>query len=202
MLSAHALTTIDALKDELQISAEETGQNKLLARWINAASDAIRAYCGRDLTRARRIDMYHGSGDVALLLRLYPIVEVEQVGIDGRPVTDYTVDEQMGALWRAARWPRSRMPHISVDYMGGYVTPAQADDDEQLERNLPHDIEEACIVTAATWASQQGTPRDAIMMQVEQIRVQFGGRGGGQDAAQSLLPKPVQHLLTSYRRWV
>lgn len=201
MLSAHALTTIEALKEELGIAVDDTSKDKQLARYINAASDAIRAYCDRDFARAHRTDVRKGSGAPALLLRLFPLVEIHHVKIDEETVADYRVDRDTGVLWRADGWPSASIPNIEVEYTGGYVTSEQAREDEQLERTLPYDLEEACIVTAATWASQQGTPRDATMLQVEQIRVQFGGRGG-QDAAQSLLPKPVQYLLASYRRWL
>lgn len=196
MLSKHALTTIDALKSELQIAAEDTSQDAVLARYINAASDAIRAFCGRDFARARLTDVRQGSGGPAVLLRAYPIVEVHDVDANGKPVTDYRLDRDTGVLWRAAGWPRSETPNVEVEYTGGYVTPAQAD--EHTERDLPYDIEEACLATAATWLSHQGTPRDTVSMQVEQIRVDFdkqsaGGRQG--------IPWPVRALLEPYRRW-
>lgn len=204
MLSEQALTTIEALQSELQIPAEDSSQNKMLARWINAASDAIRAYCARDFARERRSDLLIGPGRRALLLSLYPLLDIHEVVVDGRGIfaREYQEDQSKGILWhRYGGWPRTEIPCIEVDYTGGYVTPAQAEADEDIERTLPYDIEEACIVTAATWASQQGTPRDAVMMQVEQMRVQFGGRDG-QSAAQSLLPTSVQMLLSAHRRWL
>lgn len=199
MLTEHALTTIEALKGELQIPAEDTSQDAVLARYINAASDAIRAFCSRDFAKDRRTETKQGFGGPSLLLKAYPVLEVHSVEVKGKPVTDYSLDEATGVLWRDAGWPRSETPNVTVDYTAGYVTPAQADDDETLERDLPHDLEEACIGTAATWASQQGTPRDAVSMQVEQIRVDFGNRNtaGGRQG----IPWPVQALLEPYVRW-
>lgn len=197
VLSAHALTTIEVLKLELGIPAEDQSRDGQLARYINAASDAIRAYCGRDFARARRTDVLAGSGDSALLLRLYPVIEVHAVKVDDELIQDYQVDEEIGVLRRYIGWPCSAVPSIEVDYTGGYVTPKQAQE-SGFERTLPFDIEEACLVTAATWASHQGIPRDATILQVEQIRVHFGVREG--DTA-SMLPVSVQRLLGPYRRW-
>ena len=198
MLSAHALTTIKALKAELGIPADDSSQDDQLARYINAASDAMRTYCNRDFARAQRTDVIKGPGERALLLRLFPLIEVHRVIVEEQEVDDFVVDKETGILWRSVGWPKTNVPAITVEYTGGYVTPYQARQDEQLERNLPYDIEEACIVTAATWLSQQGTPRDATILQVEQIRVHFGGRESG---AASMLPVAVQRLLGSYRRW-
>lgn len=198
MLSAHALTTIETLKAELGIPADDTSSDKQLARYINAASDAIRAYCSRDFARAHRTDALQGSGAPTLLLSLYPIVEVHSVKVGDEQLTDFRVDAEAGMLWRPGGWPSSNAPNIVVEYTGGYVTPEQAREDDELERNLPYDLEEACVVTAATWALHQGTPRDATILQVEQIRVHFGAREG---EFESLLPIAVRRLLGPYRRW-
>lgn len=198
MLSVHALTTLEALKAELDIPVDEKSRDKQLVRYINAASDAIRSYCDRDFARAQRTEFSTGSGTPALLLRLFPLVEVHSVRVGDRQVTDFRPDDESGILWRPGGWPRSLLPNIEVDYTGGYITPAQAFEDDELERDLPYDLEEACIVTAATWVSHQGTPRDATILQVEQIRVHFGTREG---EAAGLLPVAVRRLLGSYRRW-
>lgn len=198
VLSAHALTTIEALKAELSIPHDDTSRDQLLARYINAASDAIRAYCGRDFARAHRVETVAGSGGVTLFLSLFPVDEVHRVAIDVQEVTDYQADTELGVLRRAAGWPCAEVPNIEVDYTGGYVTPEQARQDTALERTLPYDIEEACIVTAATWAAHQGVPRDATSLQVEQIRVAFATRES--DSA-TLLPLAVRRLLGPYRRW-
>lgn len=198
MLSAHALTTLEELKSELLISGNT--EDSYLARLINSASDAIRSYCGRDFAKDRRTEKRSGSGTPLLLLPLYPIAEVDSVIVDGAALSpdSYDIDAKMGALIRVGGiWPASSERNITVTYTGGYVTPVQAAADPDLTRNLPYDIEEACIVTAATWASHRSTPRDATTLQVEQIRVTFGER----DRQPAMIPLAVQHLLTSWRRW-
>ena len=198
MLSAHALTTIEEVKSELLISGNT--EDSYLARLINSASDAIRSYCGRDFAKEQRTERLSGAGGSLLLLPLYPIAEVDSIIMDGMalPPDSYDVDGKMGALIRVGGiWPPANERNITVTYTGGYVTPVQAAADPDLTRNLPYDIEEACIVTAATWASRRSTPRDATTLQVEQIRVTFGDR----DRDPAMIPLAVQHLLTSWRRW-
>lgn len=198
MLSAHALTTIEAIRGELLISGDD--DNTYLARLINSASDAIRSYCGRDFAMEQRTERLSGSGRPLLLLSLYPISEVESVTVNGEELASdaYDVDPQMGVLIRKHQsWPTAAERNITVTYTGGYITPAQAAADTDLVRDLPYDIEEACIVTATTWASHRGTPRDATTLQVEQIRVTFGER----DREPAMIPPAVLHLLAPWRRW-
>lgn len=179
----------------------DEAEERYLARLINSASDAIRSFCGRDFALENRTEKHTGQNSAALLLPLYPVIEVERVKIGAallRP-NDYELDTKMGALIRLGGvWPSTPERQIEVQYTGGYVTPEQAANNPEISRNLPYDLEEACIVTASTWASHRGTPRDATTLQVEQIRVTFGDR----DREPAMIPAAVQHLLTSWRRWV
>src|SRR5690606_1123170 len=109
MLSAHALTTIETLKAELGIPADDTSSDKQLARYINAASDAIRAYCSRDFARAHRTDALQGSGAPTLLLSLYPIVEVHSVKVGDEQLTDFRVDADRKST-------RLNSSHVKISY--------------------------------------------------------------------------------------
>lgn len=196
MLSAHALTTIEALKAELSIPVEDKSKDAVLARAVNAASDAIRQYCGRDFARAELTEHLTGRGSPMLLLSLSPIVSLEAVAIHGQEVDvdDIAIDHGAGILVRRyGVWPESDRPNVSVTYVGGWVTPAQASD--ELERDLPHDIEEACLIIAATRVQSMGQPVDAQALQVEQIRVQFG------DGGRQSIPQQAAMLLEPYVRW-
>lgn len=197
MLSAHALTTIEALKSELSIPTEDSSQDAVLARAINAASDAVRRYCGRDFARAKVTEHLIGRGSPALLVSLSPIVSVEAVAIQGQEVdvSELAIDDGAGILVRLhGTWPESDRPNVSVSYTGGWVTPAQAEG-EDLDRDLPHDIEEACLVIAATRVQSMGQPVDAQILQVEQIRVHWS-EGGRQS-----IPQQAAMLLEPYVRW-
>lgn len=197
MLSAHALTTVEMLKAELSIPADDTSRDAELARAINAASDAVRRYCGRDFARTKTTEHLAGRGAPSLLVSLSPIVSVEAVAIDGQEIdlADLTIDYAAGILVRLhGIWPECDRPNVSVTYIGGWVTPAQAAA-EGLERNLPHDIEEACIIIAANRLQSKGQPVDAQILQVEQIRVHWS-EGGRQS-----IPQQAAMLLEPYVRW-
>lgn len=196
MLSAHALTTVEALKAELSIPSEDNSRDTVLARAVNAASDAIRRYCRRDFARTEITEQLTGRGSPALLVSLSPVVSLEVVAICGEEIDleNFTVDRAAGIIERRhGVWPESDRPNISVTYTGGWVTPAQATD--ELKRNLPHDIEEACLIIAANRVQSMGQPVDAQILQVEQIRVHFaeGGRQG--------VPQQAAMLLDPYVRW-
>ena len=198
MLSAHALTTVEMLKAELSIPDDDTSRDAELARAINAASDAVRRYCGRDFARTKVTEHLIGRGSPALLVSLSPIVSVEAVAIQGQEVdvSELAIDDGAGILVRLhGTWPESDRPNVLVSYTGGWVTPAQAKD-EGLERDLPHDIEEACLIIAATRVQSMGQPVDAQILQVEQIRVHWS-EGGRQS-----IPQQATMLLEPYVRWV
>ena len=196
MLSEHALTTIDVVREQLGLDPEDTSQDALLARMINGASDAIRTYCDRDFARDRRRDRFEGPGGPVLLLPLYPVVSVESVSVNGEVVSsdDYDVDAETGRLIRrAGMWPLASGLAVEVVYEGGYITPEQARNGLG-ERNLPYDLEEACIATVMSWYSRRSMPPDVQSFWVEQIRVSF-------DTQREWLPTPVQRILDRYRRY-
>ena len=196
MLSEHALTTIDTVRAQLGLGPEDMSQDAMLARMINGASDAIRTYCDRDFARAQRIDRLEGSGGRVLLLPLYPVLQVESVTADGTPVPveEYDVDAQGGRLIRrGGSWPGGPGLTVEVIYEGGYITPEQARNGLG-ERNLPYDLEEACIATVMSWFSRRNTPPDVQSFWVEQIRVNF-------DTQREWLPTPVRRILDRYRRY-
>ena len=196
MLSEHALTTIEAVRQQLGLDPSDTSQDAVLARMINSASDAIRTYCDRDFARAQRADRLEGPGRPVLLLPLYPVIRVESVTADGIPVLpeEYEVDVQAGRLVRrGGSWPGGPGLTVEVVYEAGYITPEQARNGLG-ERDLPYDLEEACIATVMSWFSRRNMPPDVQSFWVEQIRVNF-------DTQREWLPMPVQRILDRYRRW-
>lgn len=197
MLSPHALTTIETLKAELSIPANEMPDDSVLARAINAASDAIRQYCGRDFARTKTTEHQIGRGTPSLLLLLSPIVSVEMVSIQDEEIDpeELIIDKNAGVLTlKRGVWPECDRSNITVAYTGGWLTPAQAMD-SVLERDLPHDIEEACLIIAANRLQARGQPLDAQILQVEQIRVHWS-EGGRQS-----IPQQAAMLLEPYVRW-
>lgn len=213
-LNPSVLTTLATAKDELGIT--DASKDGVLERQIHAASDAIRGFCHRDF--ARRIfgpsnpERVAGHGRPLLVLSLTPILSVEKITVEGvlqDPATYFVDDPDAGfvrlnlGVWpwtgltqpgiTGQKLPDSERPAILVEYTGGYVTPEQARADPLFTRDLPHDLEEACIFTIATWYRQRGTDLN---------RVQLAGAGMTQTWTRHALPVPVQEMLAPWRRVV
>lgn len=195
MLSAHALTTIEALKAELSIPVEDKSKDAVLARAVNAASDAIRQYCRREFARSEVTEHLQGNGSPRLMLTRTPVVDVIAVHLWDDPIDldTITIDRDSGILTGRNVWPESNTPNVRVEYVGGYVTPAQASAGQ--DRDLPFDIEAACLIIASSRVQAMGQPADAQIMQVEQIRVHFA------DGGRQSLPISATALLDPYVRW-
>lgn len=157
-LAGNSLTNIDAAKlNPVLLAANED----LVRFLINAASDVIEEACNRKFYYEEiKSEEHQGSGHLYLQLNRYPIVSVIEVLIDDSEVTDYTILSKPGLLRRSESWPlscgifqdltndydpASADYNIEVTYIGGYVTPNQADEDKELTRNLPYALEQACI---------------------------------------------------------
>lgn len=209
-----ALTTLTRVKEELGIGAEVS--DALLQRMINAASQLIERYCNRVFNLWEGVEYVRGYGSERLILTHTPIKEVREIkyGLPPNPdeVIDpskYMIDEAEagfvlltdGSLWKWTgrvrrvitphRLPGTEMPMYAVDYTGGYVTPKQAEDDPSLKRDLPYDIEDACVMLVATRWGSRGERRDIVSESV--MSASFTYQRGG-------LPQEVIDILGPYRR--
>lgn len=164
-LEPNALTTLAAVKEELQISVAT--DDAYLERLINAASDFAESYCNRSFFKETgRIDFIPGYGTAFMVLPKAPVVTsptavvVEFVDdISGTTLVDpltFTVhDANAGLLFRSTGWTltASRNPGIvrdaqagtedkdyKVTYDCGFQTPEQGG-----ARTLPFDLEDAVI---------------------------------------------------------
>ncbi len=157
-LSENALTTIpNATLNPVLLATTED----LVRFLINAASDVVERACNRKLFyKEITAELHKGSGHLYLQLDRYPIVSVSEVLLDDSEITDYSIISEPGLLWYEDSWtlscgvfqdltrdydPASAEYNIEVSYLGGYVTQNQADADEELTRNLPYALEQACI---------------------------------------------------------
>lgn len=204
------LTTLKAVKEELGIPEDEGSQDNYIERMITAASGAIARYCDRQFARRTVMESVPGRDTPTVYLSLTPIVDIESVEIGGVEVDPggYTVDHpnegalrRFGGVWpwsgrmirfiEAERVAGSEVPNITVTYTGGYILPG--DDD----RDLPYELELACIMAVSDWVQGQGTPRDAVRLQAEQVSVSFGQSGAGGRMA---LSTTVRELLDPWKR--
>jgi hypothetical protein len=73
--------------------------------------------------------------------------------LDSYASTDYAIDLEHGELWRSGGWVDGGMPIYRVTYTAGYITPSQAG-----TRDLPWDLEEACLRGVAMLWHASGQP--------------------------------------------
>ena len=200
-LTVHALTTLDTIKDELNISSSDTAQDNILTRLINAASEAIERFCHRHFEHEAEIsEKSAGQGSKLLLLSRTPLVEVAEVKINNAAITDYNIyDSEAGTLFRAHGWPWSvsvaspfsldplpgtERQNIEVKYTGGYVTPQQEADAAgatppvELPRTLPYDLEQCCIDAVVSWYRQRGEDKSIVAEKLMSASVQYDRSAG------------------------
>lgn len=157
--SATDLTTLSAIKDALQLEVDTF--DAMLQRLISAATDTISQYAGRVYARQSYQEIVAGTNWPNLALTHTPIVGTPTIIIDSEPVTDFSVqDAEAGILYRQLGWdkkawvgwmveqytlPSTEELNITVDYTAGYLLPGEDD------RDLPFDVEQACITTVCDW---------------------------------------------------
>jgi hypothetical protein len=134
---SHNLTTLDAVKDVLEIA--DRSEDERLSRWIAQASAAIYEHCNRTFISETVAETFRLSArsDEVLLSR-YPVADVAsitecEVAIEAG---DYEVDTVNGIVRRLRSnklscWPAGT---IVVTYTAGYES-----------ADLPEDIEGAAI---------------------------------------------------------
>ncbi len=88
-LSTYALTTVANARDYLSVAA---GHTELITRLINAATDRIEKYCGRQFRARDYSEWYDGTGSNELYLPEYPIQTVGRVATSEVPAMSIRCD--------------------------------------------------------------------------------------------------------------
>jgi hypothetical protein len=213
-LASNALTTTATLADELGITPA-AGDVARLERYINQASEAIERFLGRKLQKTTRTEKLAPSGTLRLVLANTPLSSITSIVEDGTTVDsdDYAIeDAEAGIVVADEVWGSNDLVHgiaqdavrgtgkrdIVVTYIGGYVLP-----NDGGTRDLPHDIEAACLITAASLYRARGADRRIASEAVGDASVTYGGvntaigRGAG-----GIIPDEAAVLLQAYRRVV
>lgn len=184
-----ALVTLEIVKQELGIAADNTAQDARLTRYISQASAQIHTYTQRifPLQTYRNRYLADHSPRPALILSAWPVVEIAVLTEDGAAVTDYTLDAEPGLVWRQTTidWCAWRGGETVVDFSAGYA-------------DIPDDIEAAALRVVTLQNSVHG--RDPY------LRVREGPTYGreefwiGNMPMDSGLPADVAQLLSHYMR--
>ena len=143
--SNRVLTTLDAVRDEIDATAGDTDTR--LSRWIAQESDRIETYLGRVLAEEglretfRLHDHSHRLTTMPVCLRLArrPVTAIASIETDGvaLPAGQYEADAGAGLLYRLhcdrrVRWCGRT---VVVTYTGGYASIGA----------MPRPVEAACL---------------------------------------------------------
>ena len=162
-LASNALTTQQRVQDVLGLKSAE-GRSL-----INLASDYIEKRCGRSFGIASLAETVAGYGTSRIVIARPPIKSITSITFNSTDTVDsttYTIDDaDAGLIQRDGgwRWTAHIMPDISgghvpgtelkqytVTYIGGYILPKDSESSASPingdARDLPYDIEEACLV--------------------------------------------------------
>lgn len=129
------------LKSALSLDDEQETEAK---RLISIATSRAEHYTGRTLGSEEVTRQYSGNNRRLLVLSDWPVVEIASVYIDqdmdfgsDTEVTDYKVRDDIGALYRAVRWPEGT-GNVKVIGTFGYET-------------VPEDLQESIIQLVGYW---------------------------------------------------
>src|SRR4051812_25856585 len=93
-----ALVTLETVKQELGIAADNTAQDARLTRYISQASAQIHTYTQRifPLQTYRNRYLADHAPMRGLILSAWPVTEIAVLTEDGVAVTDYELDAEPG----------------------------------------------------------------------------------------------------------
>jgi len=215
-LNDNALTRLETVNGELgHTTGANTSRDERIEGYINAFSDLFERETGRRwywvTNHLERVGMTGGRE-----LRVYhhrPIDTVNSIHYDdGQTRTEIQSDQYEVRGERHARrgiirrihgaWEDTRVvemeiqsyhvpgtaePVYEVDYDGGYVTPEQATNSQSLTRDLPDDIERACIQYAVMQASREGQDPTVESISMDAGSVNFRGLPMPRASAQTII---------------
>lgn len=200
----HDLTNLDTITEQLGV----TDKDSIISGLISAASSVVCSYCNRFFARETLTEALSGSGGVRLMLERTPVVSVAEIRFNSGVIdaSEYKIeDEKAGILFRrngfrdvpflARGIVQDPLPFRGeelweVDYTAGYITPPMQDDSN--ERDLPHDVEQACIaITRSLFFSRDTDPN------LKQSKVSAFWSGS---YTQKTISDSVKEMLSPYRR--
>jgi len=209
-----ALTTLANAKDELGIT--DSTQDDRIERYILQASAACEGYCDRSFRKTSQVETLQASGTRRLVLSRTPLASVASIVVDGTTVDadEYSIeDAAAGIVYRERGWERrdavvpwsisqdaiagTAKRDVVATYTGGYVLP----NDTSGTRDLPYDLEAACLLTVVSIfrgrgrdraVSSKGTGDASIAYRLPNTIIGVGAGG--------VIPDEATVMLSKYRR--
>ncbi|WP_379142354.1 phage head-tail connector protein [Paenibacillus sp. sgz500992] len=182
------LTTVERLQKAMGILGDSL-EDEMLQIQIVASSQAIENYCKRSFKLQSYTERHSGNSRSSYInLRNYPVENIEDVVIPGKPVGEYELLEE-GRIFCPSGWPAGEH-NIRVTYTAGYVLPCDANTEKP--RTLPEVLELACIFHAQLMLRTPGVTAE----RVGDISVNYSAESEG-------MPPTVIALISPYvGRWV
>jgi hypothetical protein len=125
------LISLDDLK--LALGIQDASEDAELQAAITFQSRIIAEYCDRRFGLAQALETFvFDPGETmrarqALVLSLYPVLEIIEISTAGATAAEYDLDPTSGRLWAANGGYWATGPgEVSVVYSGGYDLPEQA----------------------------------------------------------------------------
>lgn len=173
-LASYALTTLASLKSALGVTGSTLDAD--LEFTINAVSKAMSRAADRvfefETDIEDRVKAY-GTGRIVLpRAPVSTLTKIESIDFAGTVTGEidsgsYGLEDGSGqsgvvfGLWGStalgggasglARFQQAPFSLLLVTYDAGFVTPQQAEDDVLLTRDLPEDLEQACLQSCVRW---------------------------------------------------
>ncbi|HHT9153891.1 MAG TPA: head-tail connector protein [Candidatus Hypogeohydataceae bacterium YC40] len=140
------LTTLAAVKEYLGLAG--TGEDSLLNRLMDWATNFIHSYCGRIFLQGNYDEYYDGDGTDSLLSHQFPIVSVNSLEVDGviQDSTSFVVYAQIGLIRLNCGIFSKGKNNTRLQYTAGYAF-------------SPKDLEQACIELVAMKYYDRGRER-------------------------------------------
>lgn len=184
------LCTLERFKSHM---GDVANDDELLL-YLMVASQGIENYCRRSFRKQAYTEILNGYDSSPYInLRNYPIHKVVSITSRSGDITDYeSVGD--GRLYRSWGWP-SGDHNLSVTYIGGYVLPGDAKEEEP--RTLPETLELACMMYAQSLHERQFIPVGIQQEQLGEMSVTYA-----QQQTEKDMPHVVTALITPYvGRW-
>lgn len=209
------LVSLTDLKTALEITTSD--DDDLLNLLLDAASQTIVDYTGREFARERVLETLPGYGDTNLLLSRAYVDTINSVLHSGEAIVDFIIsDAEAGILYRARAWDwtagigfsltarpiaGTEEPRFAINYYGGYWLSSFTGTKPDEAKDLPASIAQACIDTVHLWYTQR---KSDIVAGTESIRigdysVKYGSNNGS-SGTNNALPTSVLGLLERWRR--
>lgn len=195
------LTTRDTVKTSLLISG--TDDDSFIDTLIKTASSFIQKYCNKDFARTRVIEKVKPFRDLSVLkITNYPVTEIHSVSYNGTALeaAGYITDRKSQGIIDAAENTNflicGKFYKYEVDYTYGYLLPGE------VGRNLPDDIERACVQLVKNIYLTRDIHSGLKMMDVPEVfRGAFAGGDLPNTAFNQYVSPEIKMLLHPYRKF-